>query len=75
MDLDEGGWTLVWKHSYFEVNRANLMKMKTSSMVKEPCVDLKQGWCNEPVKKLRNARQQMVAAYHNERVVYPYKER
>ena len=71
MDLCGGGWTLVWKHSYLEVLPLT-MDMHYFSSFHRPCTSLEAGWCNIPNKRLFNATEMMIVAYHNQRVVYAY---
>ena len=72
MELDGGGWTLVWKHSYMEVSPLT-EDMTYFSTYYKPCTDLETGWCNLPGKTDLKPQEMMLAAYHNKRVVYSYK--
>ena len=72
MDDDEGGWTLVWKHSAMEVPSLT-EDMKYFSDYYKACTDLKAGWCNIPNKTRLNPTEMMIAAYHNKRLIYAYK--
>ena len=72
MELDGGGWTLVWKHSYMEVLPLT-QDMTHFSDYYKACVGLEVGWCNVPGKADLKSQEMMLAAYHNTRVVYAYK--
>ena len=72
MELDGGGWTLVWKHSYMEVLPLT-QDMTYFSEYYKACVGLEMGWCNLPGKGHLEPQEMMLAAYHNKRVVYAYK--
>ena len=72
MELDGGGWTLVWKHSYMEVLPLT-QDMTHFSDYYKACVGLEAGWCNVPGKADLQPQEMMLAAYHNRRVVYAYK--
>ena len=71
-ELDGGGWTLVWQHSYMEDLPLNL-SMRYFSEDYTPCVTRASGWCNIPNKARFNPTEQMIAAYHKGTVVYAYK--
>ena len=71
-ELDGGGWTLVWQHSYMEDLPLNL-SMRYFSEDYTPCVTRASGWCNIPNKARFNPTEQMIVAYHKETVVYAYK--
>ena len=71
-ELDGGGWTLVWQHSYMEDLPLNL-SMTYFSEDFTPCVTRASGWCNIPNKARFNPTEQMIVAYHNGTVVYAYK--
>ena len=71
-ELDGGGWTLVWQHSYMEDLPLNL-SMRYFSEDYIPCVTRASGWCNIPNKARFNATEQMIVAYHKGTVVYAYK--
>ena len=48
MTTNNGGWSLVWKHSYVEVNPRTTDMVWHSDYYK-PCLDLSggsDGWCN-----------------------------
>ncbi len=49
MDLDGGGWTMVWKHSYMEVLTLTTAMYYFSQHYRE-CSDMEAGWCNIPNK-------------------------
>ena len=71
-ELDGGGWTLVWQHSYMEDFPLNL-SMRYFSEDYTPCVTRASGWCNIPNKARFNPTEQMIVAYHKGAVVYAYK--
>ena len=71
-ELDGGGWTLVWQHSYMEDLPLNL-SMTYFSGDYIPCVTRASGWCNIPNKAIFNPTEQMIVAYHKGTVVYAYK--
>jgi len=72
MTTDGGGWTLVWKHSYYEVGPAT-ENMRFYSTVLTPCVDLAVGTCNVPNKLLIGTSSQRIDAMHAGTTVYAYK--
>ena len=72
MELDGGGWTLVWKHSYLEVGGLT-EAMKYFSSTLEPCYNLDMGWCNFPCKERLRPTEMATAAYHEGTMVYAYK--
>ena len=72
MTTDEGGWHLVWKHSYLQVSPLTIDMFYNSSFYK-PCTDLSVGWCNVPNKTRLQPEEMMIAAYHNGILVYAYK--
>ena len=71
-ELDGGGWTLVWQHSYMEDLPLNL-SMRYFSEDYTSCVTRASGWCNIPNKARFNPTEQMIVAYHKGTVVYAYK--
>ena len=71
-EMDGGGWTLVWQHSYMEDLPLNL-SMRYFSEEYTPCITRASGWCNIPNKARFNPTEQMIVAYHKEVVVYAYK--
>ena len=71
-ELDGGGWTLVWQHSYMKDLPLNL-SMRYFSEDYTPCVTRASGWCNIPNKARFNPTEQMIVAYHKGTVVYAYK--
>ena len=71
-ELDGGGWTLAWQHSYTEDLPLN-HSMRYFSEDHVPCVTRASGWCNIPNKARFNATEQMIVAYHKGTVVYAYK--
>ena len=44
MDLDGGGWQMVWKHAYYQTGNTPLQQMTTFSDVDRPCIDDLPGW-------------------------------
>lgn len=71
--LAGGGWAMVWKHSYFQIDKSQLNNMRSYSSFYKPCLDLSDGWCNVPDKQPKGYKEQMVAAYHNKNLVYAYR--
>jgi len=71
-ELDCGGWTLVWQHSYMEDFLLNL-SMRYFSQHYTTCVTRASGWCNIPNKVGFNPTEKIIVAYHKETVVYAYK--
>jgi len=72
-ELDGGGWTLVWQHSYFE-DLPLTHNMTFFSDHYKNCTTRASGWCNIPNKaRFSEATEQMIVAYHKETVVYAYK--
>ena len=71
-ELDGGGWTLVWQHSYME-NLPLKPAMRYFSEDYTPCVTRASGWCNIPNKAKFNPTEQMIVAYHKGIVAYAYK--
>ena len=71
-ELDGGGWTLVWQHSYMEDLPLNL-SMRYFSEDYTPCVTRASGWCNIPNKARFNPTEQMIVVYHKGTIVYAYK--
>ena len=71
-ELDGGGWTLVWQHSYMEDLPLNL-SMRYFSEDYTPCVTRASGWCNIPNKARFNSTEQIIVAYHKGTVVHAYK--
>ena len=73
-ELDGGGWTLIWQHSYLEGLPLNFsMRYVYFSEHYTPCVTRASGWCNIPNKARFNPTEQMIVAYHKGTVVYAYK--
>ena len=75
MDLDGGGWTMVWKHSYMEVLPLTTAMYYFSQHYRE-CSDKEGGWCNIPNKGHLQPTHMMIAAYYNyynKNVVWAYK--
>ena len=71
-EMDGGGWTLVWQHSYME-DLPLKPSMRYFSKHYTPCVTRASGWCNIPNKARFNPTEQMIVAYHKGTVVYAYK--
>ena len=78
MTTDGGGWTLVWKNSFWDNLPLN-ENMFYFSKHYRPCVDYSGDWCNIPNKGGCNKTcgppptEMMIVAYHNRRTVYAYK--
>ncbi|XP_065915058.1 uncharacterized protein [Dysidea avara] len=74
MTIDDGGWTLVWQHTYMKYNPL-YTKMFYYSDYNQPCVKdaSHQEWCNVPNKTRFNPTEQMIVAYHKGTIVYAYK--
>ena len=72
MDLDGGGWTMVWKHSYMEVLPLTTAMYYFSQHYRE-CSDMEAGWCNIPNKGHLQPTHMMIAAYHNKSMQWAYK--
>ena len=74
MNLDGGGWTLVWKNSFMD-NLPLSDNMRYYSGYYKPCTGISDGgWCNIPKKADKfSPKEQMIVAYHNTHVVYAYK--
>ena len=75
MTTDDGGWTLVWKHSYVEITSVT-QNMDFNSSFYKACVNLgsgADGWCNIPNKARFEPDEMMIVAYHKGTVVYAYK--
>ena len=72
MAMDGGGWTLVWKHSYYEVGGVT-NEMRFFSQTLKECPTLDVGWCNIPEKLTIGKTEQMTMATHNGTQVYAYK--
>ena len=62
----------MWKHSYLQVSPLTT-DMFYNSQFHKPCTNLSVGWCNEANKTRLQPEEMMIAAYHNERLVYAYK--
>ena len=72
-ELDGGGWTLVWQHSFME-HLPLTHNMTFFSHHYRPCTTRASGWCNIPNKaKFTDVIEQMIVAYHKGTVVYAYK--
>ena len=71
-ELDGGGWTLVWQHSYME-DLPLSHNMTFFSDHYKSCTTRASGWCNIPNKARFSATEQMIVAYHEETIVYAYK--
>ena len=74
MDIDGGGWTLVWQHTYMKFNPLH-SKMFYYSNSYRPCVKdaSHEDWCNVPHKANFNPTEQMIVAYHKGTIVFAYK--
>eukprot|EP00049_Salpingoeca_infusionum_P019217 m.360847 g.360847 ORF g.360847 m.360847 type:complete len:1032 (+) comp19206_c0_seq1:101-3196(+) len=72
MAVGGGGWELVWKHAYYQVPSVGPQHAFFTSN-DQPCVDLADGWCNEPNKLSRGANEQMTAGFHHGILVFAYK--
>ena len=64
----------MWKHSYMEVLPLT-QQMYYFSDTFRSCQDLTAGWCNVDQKGRFNAEEMMIAAYHNNHLVYAYRGR
>ena len=64
----------MWKHSYMEVLPLT-QQMYYFSDTFRACQDLTAGWCNVDRKVRFNAEEMMIAAYHNNHLVYAYRGR
>ncbi|XP_065885443.1 uncharacterized protein [Dysidea avara] len=72
-ELDGGGWTLVWQHSYME-HLPLTHNMTFFSDHYKNCTTRASGWCNIPNKaRFSEATEQMIVAYHKGTVVHAYK--
>ena len=71
--IDGGGWAMAWKHSYWQVDKSRLSDMSTFSSFSQPCLNMKDGWCNVVDKQPSGYTEQMIAAYHDGILVYAYK--
>ena len=71
--IDGGGWAMVWKHSYWQVDKSRLTDMSTFSSFSQPCLNMKDGWCNVVDKQPSGYTEQMIAAYHDGILVFAYK--
>ena len=73
MNLDGGGWTLVWKNSFMD-NLPLSDNMTHYSGYYKNCTSLVDGgWCNIPDKASFSPTEQMIVAYYNTAIVYAYK--
>ena len=64
---------MVWKHSYNQVDKSQLSRMRTYSQEFMPCVNMSVSWCNVPNKQPTGYREQMLAAYHHDILVFAFK--
>ena len=72
-ELDGGGWTLLWQHSYMEDLPLSQDMTFFSDYYKNYTTQAS-GWCNIPNKaRFRDATEQLIIAYHKGTVVYAYK--
>ena len=73
MNLDGGGWTLVWKNSFMD-NLPLSDNMRYYSGYYKHCISpVNGGWCNIPDKANFSPTEQMIVAYHDTDLVYAYK--
>ena len=74
MDIDEGGWTLVWQHTYMKFTPLHSNMFYYSDYYR-PCVNdaSKEDWCNVPNKFRFNPTKQLIVGYHKGTVVFAYK--
>ncbi|XP_065179688.1 uncharacterized protein LOC135810149 isoform X2 [Sycon ciliatum] len=76
--IDGGGWTMVWKHSYFEgPYKTRINDMRTYSSYYQPCLGVPTStgtWCNIPNKVQTGYKEQMVSAYYNGKLIFAYKD-
>ena len=70
-EIDGGGWTLVWQHSYMEDFPLST-KMTYYSDYYKPCTTKASGWCNIPNKARFGATEQVICTYHRGTLVYCY---
>ena len=63
MEIDGGGWTLVWQHTYVKFNPIT-SDMFYFSKSRQPC--------NKDASRF-NPTEQMIVAYHKGTIVYAYK--
>ena len=70
-EIDGGGWTLVWQHSYMEDLPLNTQMTYFSNYYK-PCTTKATGWCNIPNKARFGATEMVICAYHTKKLVYCY---
>ena len=73
-DTDGGGWTLVWKHAYYEVGTpTDHMRFYASTFVQDCPTFGDSNWCNIPQKTTIGQTEMRVQATHNGIIVYDYK--
>ena len=74
MDIDGGGWTLVWQHAYMKF-KPHYSKMFYYSNSSRPCVKdaSHEDWCNVPNKAHLNPTEQMTVAYYRGTIIFAYK--
>lgn len=72
MEIDGGGWSLVWKHSVLEVGTLST-NMYYHSKHYRACTDIETGWCNIPNKRRFNPTEMLHVGYHNKQIIYAYK--
>ena len=74
MTTDEGGWTLVWQHTYMKFKPLHSNMFYFSDHY-QPCVKdaSHEEWCNVPNKARFNPTEQMIVAYHKGTTIYAYK--
>ena len=73
MNLDGGGWTLVWKNSFMDNLPLSDNMRYYSGYYKDCTSPVNGGWCNIPDKASFSPTEQMIVAYHNTTLVYAYK--
>jgi len=71
MEIDDGGWTLVWQHSYLEDLPLSTRMYYFSDYYKS-CTTKASGWCNIPNKARFCATELIICAYHSGTLVYCY---
>ncbi len=73
MTTDGGGWTLVWKHAYYEVGSpTDAMRYYATTLT--PCTSVGDAaWCNVPNKTTLGVTEQRTHATHNGTTVWDFK--
>ena len=73
MTTDGGGWTLVWKHAYYEVGTpTNAMRFYASTLTPWTSAG-DSSWCNVPNKTSIGVVEQRTHATHNGTTVWDFK--